>query len=236
MWPMIAGPGLRCGECRHNILPGRLCLSELPEEMPPGVSRSDFRNYCIGCPECWRRGMHACYVRYLEGGNSQGRTDRSLPCSRCGRRIPSGDRAGIETHYDWPSALDDRDGLTGRATARTSTAGTVGMAAGREVLVRGMPSGSFADLSDSLQQKQIINKLREAEVAISAGSTVAEVSRQIGVTQQTFYRWRTEYGGLKIDQARRLKQLETENGRLRRAVADLTLDNQILREAAEGNF
>ena len=84
--------------------------------------------------------------------------------------------------------------------------------------------------------EQIINKLREAEVAISAGSTVAEVSRQIGVTQQTFYRWRTEYGGLKIDQARRLKQLETENGRLRRAVADLTLDDQILREAAEGNF
>ena len=84
--------------------------------------------------------------------------------------------------------------------------------------------------------EQIINKLREAEVAISAGSTVAEVSRQIGVTQQTFYRWRTEYGGLKIDQARRLKQLETENGRLRRAVADLTLDNQILREAAKGNF
>ena len=153
MWPMIAGPGLRCGECRHNILPRRLCLSELPEEMPPGVSRSDFRNYCIGCPECWRRGMHACYVRYLEGGNSQGRTHRSLPCSRCGRRIPSGDRAGIETHYDWPSALEDRDGLTDRATARTSTAGTVGMAAGLEVLVRGMPSGSFADLSDSLQQK-----------------------------------------------------------------------------------
>ena len=73
-------------------------------------------------------------------------------------------------------------------------------------------------------------------MAISAGSTVAEVSRQIGVPQQTFYGWRTEYGGLKIDQARRLKHLETENGRLRRAVADLTLDNQILREAAEGNF
>ena len=82
--------------------------------------------------------------------------------------------------------------------------------------------------------EQVINKLREAEVAISAGSAVVEVSRQIGVTQQTFYR--TEYGGLKIDQARRLKQLETENGRLRRAVADPTLDNQLLREAAEGNF
>ena len=67
--------------------------------------------------------------------------------------------------------------------------------------------------------EQIINKLREAEVTISAGSTVAEASRQIGVTQQTFYRWRTEYVGLRIDQARRLKRLENENGRLRRAVA-----------------
>ena len=73
-------------------------------------------------------------------------------------------------------------------------------------------------------------------MVISAGSTVAEASRRIGVTQQTFYRWRTEYGGLRIDQARRLKRLETENSRLRRAVADLTLDKQILREAAEGNF
>ena len=73
-------------------------------------------------------------------------------------------------------------------------------------------------------------------MAIAEGSTVAEASRRIGVTQQTFYRWRTEYGGLRIDQARRLKRLESENGRLRRAVADLTLDNQILREVSEGNF
>lgn len=84
--------------------------------------------------------------------------------------------------------------------------------------------------------EQVINKLREAEVAIAAGRTVAEASRAIGVTEQTFYRWRSEYGGLRIDQARRLKQLESENGRLRRAVADLTLDNQILKEAAQGNF
>ena len=84
--------------------------------------------------------------------------------------------------------------------------------------------------------EQVINKLREAEVAIAAGSTVAEASRSIGVTEQTFYRWRSEYCGLRIDQARRLKQLESENGRLRRAVADLTLDNQILKEAAQGNF
>ena len=84
--------------------------------------------------------------------------------------------------------------------------------------------------------EQVINKLREAEVAIAQGSTVAGAARGIGVTEQTFYRWRSEYGGLKIDQARRLKLLESENGRLKRAVADLTLDNQILREAAEGNF
>ena len=84
--------------------------------------------------------------------------------------------------------------------------------------------------------EQVINKLREAEVAISQGSTVAEASRQIGVTDQTFYRWRNEYGGLRIDQVKRLKQLELENTRLKRAVADLTVDNQILKEATEGNF
>ena len=73
-------------------------------------------------------------------------------------------------------------------------------------------------------------------MAISAGSTVSEASRQIGVTEQTFYRWRNEYGGLRIDQVKRLKSLETENTRLKRSVADLTPDNQILKEAAEGNF
>ena len=84
--------------------------------------------------------------------------------------------------------------------------------------------------------EEIINKLREAEVAISQGLSVAEASRRLGITQQTLYRWRAEYGGLRVDQARRLKQLETENGRLKRAVAELTLDNQILKEAARGNF
>ena len=73
-------------------------------------------------------------------------------------------------------------------------------------------------------------------MVIAAGSTVAEASRRIGISEQTFYRWRAEYGGLRIDQARRLKQSETENSRLKRAVAELTLDNQVLREAAEGNF
>ena len=84
--------------------------------------------------------------------------------------------------------------------------------------------------------EEIINKLREAEVIIASGSTVAEAARRIGVSEETFYRWRADYGGLRVDQARHLKQLETENSRLKRAVAELTLDNQILKEAAEGNL
>ena len=84
--------------------------------------------------------------------------------------------------------------------------------------------------------EQIIAKLREAEVALSQGQTVVQVSRSLGITEQTYYRWRNEYGGLKIDQARRLKDLERENTRLKRAVAELTLDKLILKEAAAGNF
>lgn len=84
--------------------------------------------------------------------------------------------------------------------------------------------------------EEIIGKLREAEVVLATGKTVADICRQLGVTQVTYFRWRREYGGLKIDQARRLKELERENTRLRRAVADLTLDKLILKEAAEGNW
>ena len=84
--------------------------------------------------------------------------------------------------------------------------------------------------------EQIIGKLREAEVLLGQGSTVGEVSRKHGVTEQTYYRWRREYGGMRLDQARRLKELEKENGRLKRLVADLTLDNAILKEATRGNF
>ena len=84
--------------------------------------------------------------------------------------------------------------------------------------------------------EQIIAKLREAEVALSQGQTVVQVSRSLGITEQTYYRWRNEYGGLKIDQARRLKDLERENAWLKRAVAELTLDKLILKEAAAGNF
>ena len=84
--------------------------------------------------------------------------------------------------------------------------------------------------------EQVLRKLREVEVALSQGETVARAVRQIAVTEQTYYRWRNEYGGLSIDQARKLKKLELENARLKRAVADLTLDKLILKEAAEGNF
>ncbi len=84
--------------------------------------------------------------------------------------------------------------------------------------------------------EQIINKLREAEVHISQGIPIAEASRKIGVTEQTYYRWRKGYGGLRIEQAKKLKNLEKENARLKKLVADLSLDNAILKEATEGNF
>jgi putative transposase len=84
--------------------------------------------------------------------------------------------------------------------------------------------------------EQIIGKLREAEVLLGQGSTVGEVSRKLGITEQTYYRWRREYGGMRVEQARRLKELEKENGRLKRLVADLSLDNAILKEVTGGNF
>ena len=84
--------------------------------------------------------------------------------------------------------------------------------------------------------EQILGKLRQIEVAVANGKTIALSARDAGITDQTYYRWRTEYGGLGIDQVRRMKRLEQENARLKRAVAELTLDKLILKEAAEGNF
>jgi len=84
--------------------------------------------------------------------------------------------------------------------------------------------------------EQIISKLREAEVELARGKKVAQVCRQLGVTEQTYYRWRKEYGGLRVDQAKRLRELERENARLKKLVADMALDNDILKEAASGNF
>ena len=84
--------------------------------------------------------------------------------------------------------------------------------------------------------EEIVTKLRQVDVLSSQGQSIAEAIRSIGVTEVTYYRWRSEYGGLKGDQVKRLKELETENSRLRRAVSDLTLDKMILAEAARGNF
>jgi len=84
--------------------------------------------------------------------------------------------------------------------------------------------------------EQIIGMLREAEVLHSQGMTIGEISRKLGITEQTYYRWRKEYGGMRVDQAKRLKELEKENARLKKIVADLSLDNDILKETVRGNF
>ncbi len=84
--------------------------------------------------------------------------------------------------------------------------------------------------------EQIINKLREAEIQINQGISIGQASRKLGVTEQTYYRWRKEYGGMRLEQAKRLKELEKENSRLKKLVADISLDNAILKEASRGNF
>jgi transposase-like protein len=84
--------------------------------------------------------------------------------------------------------------------------------------------------------EEIVNKLREADVLLAQGRTVAQACQQIGINDQTYYRWRREYGGMKADQAKRLKELERENARLKKLVADLSLDKAMLQEVAEGNF
>jgi transposase-like protein len=88
----------------------------------------------------------------------------------------------------------------------------------------------------SYTPEQIINKLREAEIMFSQGATLVVILKKIGVSDATYYRWRKEYGGMKVEQAKRLKELEQGNSRLKRLVADLSLDNAILKEAARGNF
>ncbi len=84
--------------------------------------------------------------------------------------------------------------------------------------------------------EQVIRKLREAEVELAKGQTTPDVARKLGITEQTYYRWRKEYGGLRLDQPKRLKELERENVRLKKLVADQALDNAILKEVSSGNF
>ena len=88
----------------------------------------------------------------------------------------------------------------------------------------------------AFKPEQIITNLREAEVLLSQGATIAVISKKIGVSDHTYYRWRKEYGGMRVGQAHRLKELEQENTRLKRLVADLSLDNAILKEATRGNL
>ena len=84
--------------------------------------------------------------------------------------------------------------------------------------------------------EQIVNKLREADVLISQGRTIGQAAKQLGITDQTYYRWRKEYGGLKTDQAKKLKSLERENAKLKQLVAELSLDKAMLQEVAKGDF
>lgn len=91
-------------------------------------------------------------------------------------------------------------------------------------------------MKKSYGAEQIIGLLRQSDILLSQGKSITEICRQLGISDATYYKWRKVYGGLKVDQARRLKELERENARLKRAVADLTLDKLILKEAAEGNF
>jgi putative transposase len=96
--------------------------------------------------------------------------------------------------------------------------------------------GEFRMASKRFQAEQIIGKLREAEVEISKGQTIGQIVKKLGITEQTYYRWRKEYGGSRTDQAKRLKELEKENARLKKVVANQALDMEVLREAASGNF
>lgn len=84
--------------------------------------------------------------------------------------------------------------------------------------------------------EEIVNLLRQVEVAIANGKTTPQACKEVGIVEQTYYRWRREYGGLKIDQAKRLKELEQENGKLKQLVADLSLNKQVLEDLARGNF
>ena len=101
--------------------------------------------------------------------------------------------------------------------------------------VAAVPAGYVPALK-KVYKEEIVAKLRQADVLISQGQSVADAIRALGVSSVTYYRWRREFGGLKSDQVRRMKDLETENTRLRKAIADLTLDKLILQEASRGNF
>ena len=125
------------------------------------------------------------------------------------------------------SAVDSR-----LAYARLSAVAT---ASRLPTATRGSNNSYTTSWDTTYTPEQIISMLREAEVALAQGQSIGQACRTLGVSEQSYYRWRKEYGGLRTDQAKRLKDLEKENGRLRKAISDLTLDKLILKEALEGN-
>ena len=125
------------------------------------------------------------------------------------------------------SAVDSR-----LAYARLSAVAT---ASRLPTATRGSNNSYTTSWDTTYTPEQIISMLRESEVALAQGQSIGQACRTLGVSEQSYYRWRKEYGGLRTDQAKRLKDLERENGRLRKAISDLTLDKLILKEALEGN-
>ena len=161
MWPALApDDALTCAECRHRIPAGRPMLSELPNPAPPSMDYQDFAAYCLGCPQCQSQGKHACYVRRLERQPVLAATPRSLPCARCGLRLPAHEKAPAQVYYEWPTATEA--GLNRplpKVTKFAGIAGTGGVSAGAaDALTNPIPG--FADLPAELQRAFLTRGMR----------------------------------------------------------------------------
>ena len=153
MWPTTAPEDITCSECRHVIPAGRPMLSELPDPTPQGMTYRDVANYCIGCPQCQSRGNHACYVRRLETRPVMGNTPRSLPCARCGIRIPAHHPAAAEIYYEWPSETEEGLHKPAPKISRASGVAVTASVASSTAEEFARPFVSFSDLSGWLQWK-----------------------------------------------------------------------------------
>lgn len=153
MWPTTAPEDITCSECRHVIPAGRPMLSELPDPTPQGMTYRDVANYCIGCPQCQSRGNHACYVRRLETRPVMGNTPRSLPCARCGIRIPAHHPAAAEIYYEWPSETEEGLHKPAPKISRASGVAVTASVASSTAEKFARPFVSFSDLTEKLQGK-----------------------------------------------------------------------------------